>query len=631
MILQILLLISIFLIIVFYRRIESAVINLRNLFWNYPDEVFFSPNSLTAQSFSFYNRLRPFSHFIFSITIIFLIYTLFLRDLNIIVKADSSTLIEGVIVGIDEEGNKNSIQKVNPLVVSSIQIEKDLNELIYESLVSVNANGEVVYELAEAIAANDKGDNYRVKLKEGIKWHDGSELTVKDVEATFNTLERLDNNSTTQSIFSRVANKRIKFVKLEGDDYRFEFQLAGIIPNFYELISFKILPAKYLEEVNTRNILTSEPYINRIPIGTGEYKFESATTDSISLIKNNDYHRRDNIPQISKIKFKFYLDEDSLVDALRSGQIHAAAGLSTNALFKLKPESNIQIHKTGIIYNQYYVLYFNLKENGPPLFKDQKMRQAISSAINRESIINILDREASEAIGPISENSFAFSQVTRYRYNLETAKKLLDELGWIQTPGEEYRKKNGAILEFNMVALDNIDRNKVSDLIIEDLKKVGIKLTVTRKTNSELSTQHVLPRNFDTLLYSMTTFTDPDRYELFHSQEITHPGLNLSSYISNEKTVKVDENKKVVTVPEVDYRLERGRSILNQEERKKEYLEFQRIVGEEVPMVFLYHPILNYAVNKRIKAIDLSKTYNLQERFKYIYTWYLEVDNNNLF
>lgn len=607
------------------RPLEQILYFIRDGLWNYPDTIFFGRNSFIKQSYKIYLSLRPISHVILALFILIFPTSAIAASTKTFVRNDRDTLIEGVLVGIKENGELNSIQKVNPLVVSNIQIEKDLNNLIYESLVEVDVFNQHQNILVESIATNDRGDNYRIKLKENVFWHDSTnenthKLTTADVQATFDMLEQLDNNPSTRSIYTKIANKRIKFLPV--DEYRFEFQLEGAIPNFYELISFKILPAKYLQEVNLNNILTNEPFINRSPIGTGPFKLRSADKETISLVRNDDYHEEEKVSRIKNIRFRFFSDEDSLVDALKGGQIHSAAGLSTDGLVKLNNIKTINSYKTDKIYTQYYALYFNLAEQGPLIFKDRKMRQAISSAINRREVIDSIEGEGGESFGPIGQNSFAFVDISRFNFNKEISNKLLEELGWKRLPNEEYRIKDGKILEFSMSALDNIDRNKVSKTIAADLKDVGIKLNLDIKSNSDLINQNVLPRSFDTLLFSVNTFIDPDRFEFFHSSATTHPGLNIASYISEEKTVRVnDETKSAERAPEVDVKLERGRSFIDEAKRKEEYASFQNIIANEVPMVFLYHPILNYNVNLRVKGVDIKNANTLEERFKDIYKW----------
>lgn len=604
---------------------EQIIYRVRSILWRYPDILFFGKKSMAGIFSQFYLRVRPISHIIITVIIIGFLTSQLAANVQVFVSADEDTLIEGVLVGVDDAGNLNTIQKVNPLVVTNVQLEKDLNELIYQSLVEIGVDGEVEEVLAETIARNEDNSNYRVKLREDVYWHDGEKFTANDVKATFELLEKLDVSSSTATFYSRSANKRIKFVEIPGDNYRFEFELDGFVPNFYELISFKILPAKYIEELNTFNILTIEPFINSNPIGTGKFKLDDAGSDFIQLTRNEDYYKRSEIPKIEKIRFQFFSELDSVLKAISTGQIHSIAGLSSTELGKLKTARNLNVYKTDVIYTQYYGMYFNLSESGPEIFKDKKVRQAISAAINRDYLVEILEQDAEKTLGPIPKESFAYADnITRYDYNFEQANQLLDEAGWNYEDGNRFRSKNGETLEFKLLALENIDRNKVSDSIVDDLESIGISVEIVRKPYLELVNQHVLTRNFPAMLFGVSTFVDPDRYEFFHSSQIIHPGLNLSSYASAEETVRVNDDNEIETIPEVDVRLEEGRSFEDIEERVKAYYDFQRIVAEESPVVFLYHPVLNYTVNDRVKRVEIENADSLEERFDTIDKWFIE-------
>jgi peptide/nickel transport system substrate-binding protein len=292
---------------------------------------------------------------------------------------------------------------------------------------------------------------------------------------------------------------------------------------------------------------------------------------------------------------------------------------------ELKTVPNLKIIKSNVIYNQYWGLYFNLSDQNDSAIKEMKVRQSISSAINKNLIIEALVESAVEANGPIPVNSFAYSDEGKYSYDMEKANSLLDATGWKLGDGEEYRKNSkGEILELNLVYVKNVDRDKVVELVIRDLKAIGIKINPTAKTISEVNNDYLLPGFFDIILYGVSTFIDPDRYELFHSSQIGYPNLNISSYKSEEETIRIKAGKKE-TVSEVDYALERGRSISDRQARKTEYANFQRIVLTELPVIYLYHPVYAYITNKRVEGVELDHIVYLEDRFVSITDWYIEV------
>jgi len=137
--------------------------------------------------------------------------------------------------------------------------------------------------------------------------------------------------------------------------------------------------------------------------------------------------------------------------------------------------------------------------------------------------------------------------------------------------------------------------------------------------------EHIIPRSFDLILYGVQTFVDPDRYEFFHSSQIAHPGLNISSYASTEKRLTVIGNK-TERIPAVDDDLEDGRKIVDINIRKRRYQDFLRIIANEVPAVFLFHPVEAYAVNKRLKNVNISAIKSSEHRFDQISSWEIKVE-----
>ena len=323
--------------------------------------------------------------------------------------------------------------------------------------------------------------------------------------------------------------------------------------------------------------------------------------------------------------FRLYKDQEQAVSDLKTGQIHALTGVNSDSVQELSVIPNLKIYRSNVIYNQYWGLYFNLADQNKSSVKEVKVRQAISSAINKNFINEALVGSAIEAKGPIPETSFAFSKSEKYVYNIKSAKTLLDRAGWKVVKGQKYRMSSkGVVLELNLVYVKNIDRDKLVEVIQRDLAAVGIKVNPVAKTISEVNNDYVLPGFFDILLYGVSTFIDPDRYELFHSSQIGYPNLNISSYKSKEETVVIKGGKKQ-RVPEVDYLLEKGRSVSDKGVRKIEYENFQEIVMEELPVIYLYHPVYTYVVNKRVAGLVLEDMVTLEDRYNEVNAWYISV------
>ncbi|MCA9385578.1 peptide ABC transporter substrate-binding protein [Candidatus Dojkabacteria bacterium] len=616
------------------RAIENAIYTFRNALWDYPDFLLFDQKSVVMVVSAFYKRTRPFSHLWLSLFVYLLLTVTFVVKPTALLRVDSEEFIEGSVVGIDETGQLLGLQKINPLVPSTIQLEKDISNLVYESLLTIDQNAEIHPVLIESYEEVKKGNHYSFTLKNDIYWHDGTKLTTHDVEETFELLQRLNENPDTASSFSSVvANQFNDLIVL--DDRTFEVMLVdedAVLPTFFESLTFKIMPAKYIENIDTNSILTRDIYINTNPIGTGPYRNVSQSARSQNLIqlsRNERYHEQ--IPSIGKIVFQLFPDENSAVEALKTGKIHAIAGLSSGVSESIKDLENYEILQSNIIYNQYWALHFNLDQNsGHQNLQEKGVRQAIGYAIDRDKIINNLDGRGEEAFGTIPKNSFAYNdEIARVSYNPEKASELLDDEGWRISRQTGLRTKQNSVLSIDIVYVDNIDRDKVAENIKDDLEALGIEVNLIPETVDTVNNAFILTKNFDILLYGLTTFIDVDRYELYHSSQIGLPsfggasestGLNISSYISEATGVRI-ENQEQVDKPKVDILLEEARAIIDEENRKDKLFEFQEILNEEMPTVFLYHPRYVYVVNNRVSGVNISFMNNLEDRFANIEQW----------
>ena len=600
-----------------FGKITASFYGFRKFFWNYPDNLFFGKRSLTKSTKKFYNNNIPFSHFTSIILLFVLLAVIITPNLISLLSLSNSTLLEGEIMGADENGKTVQLNRINPLINSNIQLEKDINELIYEPLIKVDSKGEPQSVLATYLVL-EKGSRYQFKLKSDIYWHDGQPLTVDDVIKTFELIKAIDVNPQTSNLFSRAAQK-IDLIPSTTDKSVFEFRVKNkqIIPGFFEAISFKIMPGHLLNDITVENILQPDPLINRQPVGTGPYKFLQAKNDNVDLLANSVYWQEH--PKINNIRFKLFATEKAAVEALQTGQIHGLSSIFNDSALSLKKNQNISLIESNFIYNQYWGLYFNLGENGPGALKEMKVRQAINSAINKEQVIDALYGFAEISQGPIPKSSFAYNPQVKYSFNPAAAILLLDEAGFV--PGADgIRAKGQQKLSFELTLINNKDREAVAEVIKNNLKDIGVEIIISSVDLRSAVDDHILPRMFDLLLYGVQTFIDPDRYELFDSAEIAPPGLNLSSYVSTEKRTQVVDGK-TVKVAAVDDDLNDGRRLVDEPSRIKKYDDFQRIIANEIPMVFLYHPEELYALNKRVIGADLSNINSIEQRFDSITKW----------
>jgi peptide/nickel transport system substrate-binding protein len=625
----------------FISAIETKFYKFRDALWNFPDYLWFGESSFKAKFHRVYLLSRPFSHFVFSVVLTFAVLIMAVSSHNVLFAETKQKLIEGVVMGIDDRGFLQKLSKVSPLVPTSIQLEKDLSELIYEPLLRINADGSPNLVLAQSMIRIEEGADYEFQLRPDVKWHDGQPFTVEDVERTMQIVSQLTKTdisyvqaikqmawektgpnsiricTTSEALQATIpAGSPLKCSGVRGD--------KPILSNFLELISIKIIPAHLANDINDLTINRPEPLLNRFPIGTGKYKFQGAGESDITLSRNEDYYGVK--PSIQTVEFKMFRSEDAAMQALENGEIHTLATTSTQYIRAISSYDRITKTESPVLQNQYWALYFNLRKDlndnpiGPAFFQDVNVRRAIAAGINRDRVLQTLSGVGAEAKGPIYTGSEFFNtDAGWYTYDPGRADNILSQAGWIRDPVTRIRTKDGVKLSFKLTYVDNEDRNKVVESIRQDLLELGVEVIPDPKSLKELTNEVVTVKVFDMLLYGMSTFIDPDRFELFHSGE----GLNLASYVGSEETVKI-ENQKKINLPRVDRLLEQGRSynpLDAKDARKSAYDRLQELIAADSPVVFLYHPQFVYYVNKRVESMDLSGVNSIEQRFLNIARW----------
>lgn len=614
------------------------LLQIRDSFWTYPYSLFVGRRSIWGRVKEFYVSTRPFSYIITTFLIFIVISSMTLAQLPIVLGFNQNTFIEGVVTGISPSGNANGPAKLNPLQLSVSQLDKDIMELVYEPLIKVNQNGEVEPILAEKFTIDSSNKNervYRFSLRRGVTWHDGTPFTTQDVAATFELIKELG-SSGVPDIYASEASKNIRLEVL--DDYVCRFIVENqTIPNFYELMAFKIVPSNRIEQY--RNAILTGQYLggNITLNGTGPYQLEGITEGEVRMVANKNYYLA--APKITKFIFKLLRNETEGLDAFRSGQLHAITNISNNSYQQLALIPNVGVIDSNIIYTQYYGIYFNLTETGRNEFKNAHVRKAFSEAIDRDLLVEKVLTHAEPAYGTIPPNSPYFDKEEQQPgYNKTDALALLKEENWtLENPDDtdhRLQTKSDQKLQFTLSYADNSDRTRLAEQIKANLQQIGIQIQLDPKSPTALMESR-LRKDFELILLGVSTFVDPDRYEFFASGQLDvtnndqaatdTTGLNISGYKSGKLVTDIDkQNKgKIIKIPLADKLLDQARKLsdTNITERKKLYSEFQSVLAEDIPVIFLYYPSMQYAVSKRVKNITLENISNSEERFDKAFTW----------
>jgi len=572
--------------------------------------------------------LSPREKWIMRISFIVIFFSLLFLAYNIYTTKLQLVPIEG---GKYVEGLIGSPKYINPLYAQASDVDSDMEYLVFSRLFKRDVESSLKNDLVKNYSVSDDGKIYSFEIRDDIKWHTGESLTADDVIFTFHAIKDIQYNSPLRSSFSGVDIEKT-------GDYAFNFLLSEPYAPFLELLTFGILPGDLWFSFMPESASLAE--LNLKPIGSGPYKFKSLIKDKagrireINLVLNNDYYGEK--PLVEEVSFVFFDSFEESIQALNDNKINGISYLPPNASESLVSIDSLQLHKMNL--PQVNALFFNQEIE---ILKNKEIKQVLAYAINKNQIISDdLNGEARIVQGPILSSSFAYNnEIKKYNFDIEEAKKILDEDGWeIEKVSQEdlaiaeenkenededlkedalekllvgegqWLKKDGKYLVLNLTTVEIDENIKIANRIQEYWQSIGVKTNLNIVSPVEIQPEIIIPRKYDVLLYGQILGNDPDLYVFWHSSQASEIGLNLSNY----------ENK------DLDKILEEARLSSDTEFRKEKYYEFQKIILDDLPAVFLYSPYYTYVQDKKIKGFEIKNILMPRDRFSNISNWYIK-------
>ena len=462
-------------------------------------------------------------------------------------------------------------------ILASDSASGNIVGLVFNGLVKYNKDIELVGDLAESWEVSEDGLIITFFLRKGVRWHDGEPFTSRDVLFTYQKLIDPEVPTPYSGDFERIERLEIP------DDHTVRVIYKEPFSPGLSSWGMAIMPQHLLEKEDLSNTKFS-----RHPVGTGPYRFrEWITGDRIILAANEDYF--EGRPYIDRYIYRIIPDQATMFLELKSEGIDEA-GLTpiqyarqTNTNYFKKNFNKFRYPSFGYTY-----LGYNLLD---PRFKDKRVRQAISYAIDKEEIIDgVLLGLGRIGTGPFPPESWAYnSQVERYPYNPEKAKELLAQAEWIDSDGDGWLDKEGRIFEFTiLINQGNEARRKTAEIIQRRLREVGIRVKIRVVEWTAFINEFVDKKRFETIILGWSLSRDPDSYDIWHSSKTKEGEFNFISY-KNE---------------ELDRLLLEGRRTFDRDKRKRIYHRFHEILAEEQPCTFLYVPDALPMVHARFKGIE---------------------------
>ena len=316
-----------------------------------------------------------------------------------------------IVGGFNTEPGKLDPQ--NNAQIVGIMVERQL----YEPLIDKDTTtGELIPCLATEWSWDDD-THLRLKLREGVKFHNGEDFTAEDVLCT---LERMSVGSSSASLYKPFDPTN----SVAEDDYTVVIAFTG---NFAPALNFLtngrayIVPKDYLEE-------NGEEALNQSPIGTGPFEFVDWVVSSHLNMKRFEGYWGEK-PSFENLQIRFIADDTARNIALETGELDVAAMIQEADINSIL-EGNVE-HVVGYMVPGQQVNYFAFNAGNVPAFADIRVRQAMAHAVDWSAALKAANGEifslCESCIAPTIEY---YTPAGTYEYDVEKAKQLMEEAGY---------------------------------------------------------------------------------------------------------------------------------------------------------------------------------------------------------
>ncbi|MBM3318140.1 MAG: glutathione ABC transporter substrate-binding protein [Candidatus Eisenbacteria bacterium] len=450
-------------------------------------------------------------------------------------------------------------------------------EHMIETLFSFEPDGRIVPKLATSYTASADGRTWTIKLRSGIRFHDGTPFNAEAVK--FNLDRVLD--PATRAAFRFLIDRVTEVTAVDDTTVR-------IVTNapFAPMIAHLAHSGTGIQSPTAIRRLGAD--YSRSPVGTGLFKFrEWVRGDRVVMTRNDDYWGEK--AYLDEVTFRAIPEDGTRVLALEGGAVHVAVRVPPRDIERLEKVAGIRVDNTSSLRTIFVA--FNTQR---PPFNDKRVRQAINYAVNKRAIVGTSSPPTGALAGtarisdaPIAPNVQGYTSTMTYEWDMDKAKALLAEAG------------HGRGLSFTMHHPTGryVRDAEIAAGIQALLRRVGVEARlVTMEFGTYVATIRG-PKAIDEIQMGMlgwgciTGDADYGLYALFHSTQWP-PNFNTAFYKN----------------PRVDALLDQGRTTMDQSARDRIYKEAMKIIMDDAPWLFLHSESQVTGVRATVQGLIVHPT-----------------------
>lgn len=487
---------------------------------------------------------------------------------------------------------------LNPLFEGN-DSARDVDSVIYQGLTTVDAQQNVIGLLARDWTISPDHLSYTFNIRDDVKWADGQAFDVDDVLFTFHVLQDLEYQQPGAEFWRHIGVAK-------GGPNQVVFAVRAPSASFPLALRVGIIPKHIFQGMAPAQIAAS-PNSTVRAFGTGPFKVAAINQLAITLDRNPFANPQ---PYLDHLVLRTYSAQDPQL-AIRSVLTNAAdlvGGLEPQEVDLLQGRTDLVVRDARMFTNSFVA--FNPEGDGKQFFNDVNVRLALAQAVDRTRLVNeVLAGRADPDATPIPTANWAFSAAAANQHPFDpvVASKALEAAGWVTPAGERIRVKNGVPFRVDLVVADSYPNRQVADAIARQILDVGVQVNVKALPASQLVQNYLLTHKYQMALVHFDVGPDPDQYSLWHS------GADIGSlnFAYSRGWGLIDKD------------LEDGRSAVDPPSRLAAYIDFQMLMSDMAPAIFLYAGRYSYAVSQRVHGVHMNKVIQPPDRYQYVTDWYV--------
>ena len=466
--------------------------------------------------------------------------------------------IKAVSADIKKNGNDIGLymrqpSTFNPLLNEDESVNMVLR-LVFEPLIAIDASFKPAANIAESWYFSNEGKTVTLKLKSGLKWHSGANITAGDVVYSINTLKGADEKALYKKCVQYIDDA------YAADSYTVNINFTrAFYGNIYAL-TFPLIPSGL---GSVQNVY--EGTESMAAVGSGSFEFSSYSASKyLTLKKAQSCVGKEATSE--KINVVISKDSDTDFYYFTDGSTDCIYGKTSYFTGRKLPA-----RAAGYAYNttDYDFIGFNFKNE---ILRDKNVRKAIAYAVPKNDIAEVIYLSSAVITdSPINPSSWLYEEDTvKYDYDLGRAKEMLDQSGWVNTETGKIRSKatESGVKSLKvsiLVNTENEQRRQCAKRMADELMSIGFDVAVKEEAFGEYSAM-VKGGNYDIVIGGWELSYDNDLGVLFGNG-----GNNIINY--NDETMNTY--------------LENMYNAVGENSVKEAYSNLQKYISEELPYISL--------------------------------------------